>query len=149
MTARLASRKYDRDAVSEIVLEEMQNGLSTFKACQKAGVPHNTFIRWVGENKELADKYARAREDLIERMAQEIMEIADSPVPTTDSGATDSGAVQDKRVRIDTRKWLLSKLAPKKYGDKLELSGDANNPITIAKIERVVVDGQAKRIEDE
>jgi len=39
---------------------------------------------------------------------------------------------------VDTRKWLLSKLAPKKWGDKLELSGDPENPL-LQKIERVIV----------
>ena len=64
-------------------------------------------------------------------MASDILDIADRPVGSTDSGATDSGAVADKKVQIDTRKWLLSKLAPKKYGDKLELSGDKENPLHV------------------
>jgi hypothetical protein len=59
-------------------------------------------------------------------------------VGSTDSGATDSGAVQKQRLQVDTRKWLLSKLAPKKWGDKLELSSDPENPL-FEKLERVVV----------
>ena len=47
--------------------------------------------------------------------------------------------IQRSRVRIDARKWLLSKLAPKKYGDKLEFAGDPNNPI-VHEIRRVIVD---------
>ena len=43
-------------------------------------------------------------------------------------------------LQIDTRKWLLSKLAPKKYGDKIELSGDKDNPLMIQQIKRIVVD---------
>jgi len=46
--------------------------------------------------------------------------------------------VQKHKLQVDTRKWLLSKLAPKKYGDKLEVSGDAANPL-VTRIERVVV----------
>jgi hypothetical protein len=42
----------------------------------------------------------------------------------TGEGKVDNAMVQKQRLRVDTRKWLLSKLAPKKYGDKLELSGD-------------------------
>ena len=54
-------------------------------------------------------------------MSEEILEIADAPVALTLSGATDSGAVQKQRLQIDTRKWILSKLLPKKYGNLLGL----------------------------
>jgi hypothetical protein len=47
--------------------------------------------------------------------------------------------VQRARLQVDTRKWLLSKLAPKKYGERLELTGDPDRPLAIQKIERVVV----------
>jgi hypothetical protein len=46
--------------------------------------------------------------------------------------------VQKQRLQVDTRKWLLSKLAPKKFGDKIEVSGDPANPL-VQRIERVVV----------
>lgn len=127
----------ERAAVAEVVLQGMNGGLSCFKACQAAGVPHNTFLRWVDDDPQLADRYAGARHNLIERMANELLDISDSPVPTTDSGATDSGAVQDKRLRVDTRKWLLSKLAPKKYGDKIETTHQVGESIT--KIVREIV----------
>jgi hypothetical protein len=70
------------------------------------------------------------------------MAIADEPVGNTDSGATDSGAVAKQRLQVDTRKWMLSKLAPRKYGDRLELAGDPKNPITVARIERVIVNAK-------
>lgn len=127
----------ERAAVAEVVLQGMNGGLSCFKACQAAGVPHNTFLRWVDDDPQLADRYAGARHNLIERMANELLDISDAPVPTTDSGATDSGAVQDKRLRVDTRKWLLSKLAPKKYGDKIETTHQVGESIT--KIVREIV----------
>lgn len=127
----------ERAAIAEGVLQGMNGGLSCFKACQAAGVPHNTFLRWVDDDPQLADRYAGARHNLIERMANELLDISDAPVPTTDSGATDSGAVQDKRLRVDTRKWLLSKLAPKKYGDKIETTHQVGESIT--KIVREIV----------
>lgn len=130
--------KADKERISTEVLKEMRNGLSAFKACKIAGVPQSTFNDWLNNDAKLAAEYARAREDLLEMMASDMLDIADRPVKSTDSGATDSGAVADKKVQIDTRKWLLSKLAPKKYGDKLEVSGDAANPL-VTRIERVVV----------
>ena len=130
-TKRTLPGSEDRAKISALVLDGMRSGLSAFKACQIAGVPQSTFSRWVDDDATLAENYARAREALIEKMANELLEIADTPVGSTDSGATDSGAVQKQRLQVDARKWLLSKLAPKKYGDKLEVSGDEKSPIAM------------------
>lgn len=129
----------DRRKIANLVFDGMRSGMSAFKACQLAGVPQSTFNRWMDDDVKLAEEYARAREDLIEHIASETLAIADQPVGSTENGSTDSGAVQKQRLQVDTRKWLLSKLAPKKYGDKLELTGDPDRPLAIQKIERVVV----------
>ncbi len=144
--------KYENKAdICALVLSGMRGGLSAFKACEAAGVPQSTFNLWLGMDAELAAEYARAREDLIERIANETMAIADQafteieeqelnakgePVVVKRKVAVD---VQRAKLQVDTRKWLLSKLAPKKYGDKLELTGDPDRPLAIQKIERVVV----------
>lgn len=120
----------EREALSTAIIDGMAvDGLSCFKACQAVGVPIGTFIGWVGEDPELAERYTRAREVLVERMAAETLEIADQPVGSTEHGTTDSGAVQKQRLQVDTRKWLLSKLAPKRYGDRMTLAGDDKNPL--------------------
>jgi hypothetical protein len=54
-------------------------------------------------------------------MADEIMELADAPVPVLDNGATDNALVRQRQLQVDTRKWFLSKLAPKVYGDRLDV----------------------------
>lgn len=134
-------KKYSQDSkdkISVLVLAGMRGGQSAFKACQSAGVPQSTFGRWVDEDAALAVEYARARDDLIERMANEVLELSDSDVGLQPDGKKDWAAVQKHKLQVDTRKWLLSKLAPKKYGDKLELSGDPSSPL-IQRIERVVV----------
>lgn len=128
----------DRAQISALVLEGMRSGLSALKACQAAGVHQSTFNTWLNDDAALAVEYARAREDLIERMAQEVLELSDSDVGLLPDGKKDWAAVQKHRLQVDTRKWLLSKLAPKKYGDKLEVSGDAANPL-VTRIERVIV----------
>lgn len=60
-------------------------------------------------------------------MADEIIDIADASegdVIVDEDGRRliDNEAVQRARLRVDSRKWLLSKLVPKKYGDKIDLS---------------------------
>ncbi len=132
-------KRPDKQDAIEAVLLNMHAGLSCFKACQSVGVSHSTFLGWVNEDAELADKYARAREDLIERIAQEVIELSDMDVGEQPDGKKDWAAVQKHKLQVDTRKWLLSKLAPRKYGDKLELTGDPDRPLAIQKIERVVV----------
>ena len=120
------------------VLEGMRGGMSAFKATAAAGVSNSTFATWVTEDAELAENYARAREDMIERMAQEVLDLSDKEVPETGDGRKDWQAIQKHKLQVDTRKWLLSKLAPRKYGEKLEVSGDPANPL-VQRIERVVV----------
>jgi hypothetical protein len=81
------------------------------------------------ENSDFAIQYARAREGLYQSWAEEILEIADDG--TTDfitkvgrNGheyeAVDQEHIQRSRLRVDARKWMLSKLLPKTFGDKIE-----------------------------
>jgi hypothetical protein len=132
---KTAKPERDKAAICQAVLQGMRDGLSAFKACQAAGVAHSTFLGWVNEDRELADNYAHAREDLIERIASEVMELADSEVPETGDGKRDWQAIQQRKLQVDSRKWLLSKLAPKKYGDRLELAGDKENPLQVQTID--------------
>lgn len=123
--------KPDKAAIANAVFDGMRSGLSALRACQAAGVPQSTFNGWVDADPALAEEYARARDDLIELIATQTIEIADAPVGSTESGSTDSGAVQKQRLQVDTRRWLLSKLAPKKYGDRMALAGDQDNPLHV------------------
>ena len=77
-----------------------------------------TVRQWRGKDDEFSALYAHAREDQAEHFADEIVEIAD--IETDSSKA---------RNRIDARKWAASKLAPKKYGDKLQHTGDGGGPV--------------------
>jgi len=117
----------------------MREGKSLRQASKMAGVARQTFLDWVDKDQELSGQYARARSDMIDKIADDIIKIADEEMIPTGEGKVDSAMVQKQRLRVDTRKWLLSKLAPKKYGDKLELSGDEQAPVSIQRIERVIV----------
>lgn len=97
------------------VLSRMREGESLRKSCLAAGVNKSTFLLWVDGNPELADQYARARMEMLDAQAEELEEIGDQAV----SAAT-AVEVAGLRLKADNRKWLLSKLAPKKYGDKIQ-----------------------------
>jgi len=130
-----AESEKDKAAICQDVLSGMRGGLSAYKACKAAGVPHSTFLKWVSEDSLLRDSYAHAREDLIELWANEVLELSDQEVPKTGDGKRDWQAVQKHKLQVDSRKWLLSKLAPKKYGDRLELAGDKENPLQVQTID--------------
>ena len=89
----------------------------------------STVKDWIIQDREgFSPKYTRAREAQLDLMAEEVLEIADEPPERTEHGV-DSGSIANKRIRFDARRWYLSKLAPKRYGDRLEIAGDPNNPI--------------------
>ena len=67
--------------------------------------------KWLAENKDFSDQYARAKDNQADTLADELIYIADN--------AED---VQKARLQVDTRKWVASKLKPKKYGDKLDMT---------------------------
>ena len=120
------------ETLKQAVLDGMAKGLSAYKATQAAGVPWGTWTEWTATDPKLAVKYACARETLVERMAQELADIADEPPPLGPDGKVDGGWIQKHRLQVDTRKWLLSKLAPRKYGERLEVAGDASAPLQAA-----------------
>lgn len=89
-------------------------------------------LRWVRQFPEFRQRYVQARESLLEHWAEEITEIADDGSNDWMERRGEEGApagwvangehIQRSRLRVDTRKWLLSKLAPKKYGDRVNVT---------------------------
>lgn len=97
---------------------------------------HSTVIGWVTANEAFSNQYARARETGYAVMADELIEIADDGRNDTykDEEGNEKPAIDviaRSRLRVDTRKWLLSKALPKIYGDKqqVEHSGTINHSI--------------------
>lgn len=126
-------------AQNATILKLMSEGYSLRKAAMSVGLTAAGFLYRTSQDADLSEQYAKARDAMLEKMADDTLDIADQDPAMTAEGKLDGVSVAHARLRVDTRKWLLSKLAPKKYGDKLELSGDAANPIAIQKIERVIV----------
>jgi hypothetical protein len=123
----------DRRAETERVFTMMRDGLSARKACEQAGFSLTALNQWCEADEAIALQYARARADLLDWRAQDLERIGERA-----ANAESAVEVAGLRLQSDNRKWLLSKLAPKKYGEKLELSGDANAPL-VTRIEIVGV----------
>jgi len=109
--------------VADKICEAISNGQSLRSICDPADMPNKaTVFRWLDRHPEFGDQYARAREEQAEALADEIVSIADEAAPEQ---------VNQARLRVDARKWVASKLKPKKYGDKVtqELTGVDGGPI--------------------
>lgn len=92
-----------------------------------------TILRWLDKYPEFATKYARARESQGDVLDDEIQREADDAT---------SEDWQVRKLRIETMKWRASKLAPKKYGDKLELAGQGGGPLQVAVVRFTDAGGQ-------
>jgi hypothetical protein len=95
-------------------------------------------LRWLNKHAEFRDQYARAREMQAEHFADEILEIADDGsndwIERENAAgrvvaAIDHEHIQRSRLRVDARRWLMGKMAPKKYGDKVEVTGKDGGPL--------------------
>ena len=115
------------------ICDLLASGESLRSICAADDMPaQSSVFLWLQKHSEFSEQYARAREAQMELWAGQIVEIADE---TNDD-------VQRARLRVDTRKWLMSKLAPKKYGDKVtnEHTGPDGGPVQIERIERAIID---------
>lgn len=124
------------DETFDAILSDVAGGMATVRAVEAHNVHRMTFYRALDADTTRCDRYTRAKQSGLEAMADEILEIADDT--SGDTYEDGSGAVKiapdvvDRaRLRIDSRKWLLSKLAPKKYGDKVELGGNVGMTVTL------------------
>lgn len=97
--------EYSKDLGDKICLA-IYHGSSLVRVCKELTVTYQYVFKWLAENQEFADNYARAREAQADYHADEIIEIADTEADSNKA-----------RVRIDARKWVAGKMKPKKYGD--------------------------------
>jgi hypothetical protein len=93
----------------------------------------STFLKWINEDAFKQNQYAHACEVRADAIFDEMLEIADDGTNDymekirrdgTSEEVLNSEHVQRSKLRIDARKWMLSKMNPKKYGDKLDLTTD-------------------------
>jgi hypothetical protein len=110
-------RKYTEELANEI-LARTADGEGLLNICQSSHMPHErTVRRWVTDDMPpgFADRFARAVDLRHDRWADEVVSIADEP-------AKDMAEVQRNRLRVDSRKWILSKLKPERFGDRVDLN---------------------------
>ena len=108
------------------ILAEITEGKSLRTACKEIKMSTRTFYDWIAEDEKLQQQYAHAMEQRATALVEEMIEIADDRENDTyvdGSGVerTDHEHIQRSKLRVDTRKWIASKLKPKKYGDSSQI----------------------------
>jgi len=128
--------------IAEEICRRLSHGESLRSVCRDEHMPPEPSVRnWVlDDRKGFAAQYARARDFGADAMADELLEIVDDGSNDwMDRRRPDGGVdrvldyehVQRSKLRADNRRWLMAKMAPKRYGDKtaVELSGPGSSPI--------------------
>jgi hypothetical protein len=141
------------DTIAATICEQLAGGKSLREICRDESMPaQSTVFKWLAEQESFSVQYARAREAQAEFMADEILEISDDgsndwmerqngdgePIKVVDHEH-----ISRSKLRVDSRKWLLSKMLPKRYGDKItqEHSGPDGSAQKHEIIHRVMLDG--------
>lgn len=123
---------------ADAICQRLTEGESLRAICLSDDMPAaSTVFKWLSERQAFSEQYARAREAQADHLAEEILQIADDG--TNDTYQTDNGeavnhdVIARSRLRVDARKWLAGKMAPKKYGDKVqtELTGANGGPLVV------------------
>jgi transposase-like protein len=104
------------------ICAELSAGKSLRSVCTEFGLARQTVFDWLRRQPEFAEQYAIAKEESADYLAEEMLEIADDR----------SEDPQSRRVRVDTRKWIASKMKPKKYGEKLDVNGKFDGTLQLS-----------------
>lgn len=103
------------------ICERLASGETLSSICKDPDMPAaGTVIRWTVEDITFRELYARAREAQAEVLVDEIIRIAD-----------EADDAQLGRLKVDARKWVASKIMPKKYGDKIDVTSGGEKMPTV------------------
>ena len=123
--------------VIEAICDAIADGKSLRAICEADDMPgRRTVLDWLEADEDFRAKYARAREAQSDFMDDRILEVADACKP--DTAAAD-------RIKSDAYKWRASKLAPKRYGDKLALTDGDGKALAAPAIQVTYVEATVSR----
>ena len=162
VTIRPNGRKHDRRSIMNALCPLLETGMSLTKACSivPASPSSSQILDWIVTEPALAEQYALAREAGYKLIADEILAIADENFTTVEEDVLDEAGspvmnadgyrlqrsikvplsnegIARNRLRIDSRKWMLSKMLPKVYGDKIqtEHTGPNGGPVQLTAVD--------------
>lgn len=147
----------ERKAKIGAICGSISNGTLVQDACREAGITRTTLFRWCEADATLRNAYAHAREGQAHAIAEDAVRISDGtddetfaqaqaidaeagrlvalgdPLARQKIAALESGVIQRAKLRVDTRKWLASKIAPRHYGERqqVEHTGQDGGPVEL------------------
>ena len=138
------------DEIGREICRRISEGESLRAICRDRNMPHEATARgWalIPEH-PFFTQYAQAREIAYHSMADEVLEIADDGSndwmernDKDNPGYEANGEhMQRSRLRVDSRKWVLSKMLPKLYGDRQGVDMNLNGTLQVTEIKRTIVD---------
>ena len=131
-----------RTEVAAQICARIANGTSLSKVCRDKEMPSRpTFFEWVAAHPELAEMYRIAIQCRAHGIFEEILEIADTPQEGVKIKESDKNGLEKmtgdmidhRRLRVDARKWILARMDPTRYGDRVstELTGKDGGPVQL------------------
>ena len=116
-------QKFDPTKVWPVILSDIANGVSLASALRKPGMPSYALAKLhLRSDPALREAYDQAVLDRAAFLAEELIEMADTPIPEGLDPVSRSAWVQHLRVRLDTRKWIASRVYRQVYGDRVDVS---------------------------
>ena len=129
----MAYSKEQKEEILNNIFNMIESGKSLRFALSQIPLSSSTFFIWIEEDPEKSKQYAYVTDIRTELKFESIeQDYSEEPQRDAETGRIDSAWVQLQRLKIDAKKWELSKLNPKKYGDKIqqELSGQVKTDTT-------------------
>lgn len=130
----MAYSKEDKERIFIEVCSQIEIGRSVNEILSQDNMPNrDTFYEWMRNDKDLSDKYARSMDIRADYYFDEMLKVAytteegestiDAPTGIT---VHKSDMIAHRRLKVDTLKWVVSRMNPKKYGDKMDVTSDGN-----------------------
>jgi hypothetical protein len=118
----MTQTNYTRE-IADTICTRMSEGESLRAICRDPDMPSEGTVRgWAVRDVDgFGDRYRAARQMLLEYWADLIIDIADD----------EESDPRSRQIRTGVRQWLMSKLAPRRYGDKVQIGGDPDNPLQV------------------
>lgn len=133
-----------------LMAARLAEGESLRKIVQTTKPPMDmhTVFKWLAADPAFRRLYTLARQAQAEGYADEIVTLSDEAVT-----AKDNAEIQAYRLRVDSRKWVCSKLLAKVYGDKLAVDHSGNVSLatisqSLKDVKPVTFDAEGNEIED-
>ena len=130
--------KKQKQEIFTFICESIINGESLRAAIVKTEISKSTFFDWINQSKAFTDQYTRAMEIRAELLFDEMLEIADTTLEGVETKTGVFGTEKKyadmlghRTLQVNTRKWALSKMMPKKYGNNVDHEPKENNNLTV------------------